>query len=69
MTQQTQAITVRPVYDGRRSLRQKWGMFANGVLTAITLRYPSQIMHDLLGGDPRNSRDPMKYEGRDWSQS
>lgn len=63
----TTAITVRPVYDcRRRSLRQQWGVFANGVLTAITLRYPSQLMRDLLVGDPRNSRDPMKYEGRDW---
>ncbi len=66
MSQQTQAITVRPVYDGRRSLRQQWGVFANGVLTAITLRYPSKLMRDLLVCDPRNSRDPMKYEGRDW---
>lgn len=59
-------ITARPVYDGRRSLRQKFGIFAGAKLTLITLRYPSQLMRDLLAGDPRNSRDPMKYEGRDW---
>lgn len=62
-------ITVRPVYEGRRSLRQKFGVFANGVLTVITTRYPSKLMRDLLIGDPRNSRDPMKYEGRDWRVS
>lgn len=60
------SITVRPVYNGRRSLRHKFGIFAHGVLTVITNRYPSQLMRDLLAGDPRNSRDPMKYEGRDW---
>lgn len=62
-------ITVRPVYEGRRSLRQKFGIFANGWLTVITTRYPSQLMRDLLAGDPRNSRDPMKYEGRDWRKA
>jgi hypothetical protein len=62
-----QVITARPVYEHhRRSLRQMWGVFAHGVLTVITLRYPSKLMQDLLSGDPRNSRDPMKYEGRDW---
>lgn len=62
-----QPITVRPVYNcRRRSLRQMWGVFANGVLTVITTRYPSKLMHDLLSGDPQNARDPMKYEGRDW---
>lgn len=62
-------ITVRPVYEGRRSLRQKFGIFAGNVLTVITTRYPSQLMRDLVSGDPRNSRDPMKYEGRDWRVS
>jgi hypothetical protein len=63
-------ITVRPVYDTRRrSLRQMFGIYANGVLTVITTRYPSKLMRDLLIGDPRNSRDPMKYEGRDWRVS
>lgn len=61
------SITVRPVYEcRRRSLRQLWGVFASGVLTVITCRYPSQLMAELVAGDPRNSRDPMKYEGRDW---
>ena len=42
-------ITVRPVYDTRRrSLRQQWGVFANGVLTVITLRYPSDLMRELV---------------------
>jgi hypothetical protein len=60
-------ITARPVYEcRRRSLRQMWGIYAGKVLTVVTLRYPSKLMHDLLVGDPQNSRDPMKYEGRDW---
>jgi hypothetical protein len=67
------SITCRPVYDRvcRRGIliTQWWGIYAAGVLTALTRRYPSKVMHDLLVGDPRNSRDPMKYEGRDWMQS
>lgn len=63
------SITCRPIYEGRRSLRQKFGIYAGSVLTVITTRYPSQLMRDLLAGDPRNSRDPMKYEGRDWRVS
>lgn len=60
------AIKVRPVYNcHRRSLRQMWGIYAGSMLTVITCRYPSKLMR-LLVGDPRNSRDPMKYEGRDW---
>lgn len=26
----------------------------------------AEIRDALVSGDPRNSRDPMKYEGRDW---
>ena len=63
------SITCKPVYEGRRSLRQKFGVFAGNVLTVITTRYPSQLMRDLLAGDPRNSRDPWKYEGRDWRKA
>lgn len=63
------SITVRPVYDGRRSLRQKFGIYAGKALTVVTTGYPSKLMRELLSGDPRNSRDPMKYEGRDWVQS
>lgn len=62
---ETSAITVRPVYDGRRSLRQKFGIYAGKALTVVTTGYPSKLMRELVS-DPRNSRDPMKYEGRDW---
>jgi hypothetical protein len=43
------AITVRPVYDCHlRSLRsQLWGIYAAGVLTIVTCRYPSRLMRDL----------------------
>jgi hypothetical protein len=42
-------ITVRPVYEcRRRSLRQMWGIYADQVLTVVTLRYPSKLMRDLV---------------------
>ena len=42
-------ITVRPVYDSRRrSLRQMFGIYANGVLTVITCRYPSKLMKEIV---------------------
>lgn len=43
-------ITCRPIYDSRRrSIRgQVWGVFAGDVLTAITVRYPSQLMRELV---------------------
>ncbi len=47
----TSSITCRPVYDRgshRGSLiTQWWGIYADGVLTALVRRYPSKIMHDL----------------------
>lgn len=67
---QPSAITVRPVYDrhSRRGslITQWWGIYAAGVLTALVRRYPSKLMRELLSGGPETSRDPMKYEGRDW---
>lgn len=42
-------IVVRPVYDTRRrSLHQMFGIYANGVLTVITCRYPSKLMRELV---------------------
>lgn len=44
-------ITVRPVYDYRSHrgslLNQWWGIYAGGVLTALTRRYPSRLMREL----------------------
>lgn len=30
------------------------------------VKHVAEIRDALVSSDPRNSRDPMKYEGRDW---
>lgn len=41
------------------------------VFAATAAGWSKAVKHvaEIRKGDPRNSRDPMKYEGRDWKVS